>query len=131
MSFFIFFLPVYWSKIISVVVVRILSIFAVVIHTPGYNNTKMYNDIRVGIHPTVISINNSPDKNIIYVVNSGSNTVSIIDGSIDKLTAGVTFNVHPANSGSIWCNNKEYLTNIYLYIASGAKCIAKPNKDFG
>jgi YVTN family beta-propeller protein len=94
----------------------------------GYNNNKI-SDIRVGYDPTVISIN-SPDKNIIYVVNSGSNTVSIIDGSIDKVTAGVTFNVYPANSGAIWCNNKEYPTNTYLYVASGSKCIAKPNKDF-
>ena len=66
----------------------------------------------------------------IYVVNHDSDTVSVIDGSIDKAAAGITFNIRPPNSGGIWCNNKEYPTNIYLYVASGAKCIAKPNKDF-
>jgi len=84
--------------------------------------------IPVGKGPTGISINSG--MNIIYVVNSGSNTVSVIDGSTDKLTAGVTFDIHPANSGSIWCDNKDYPTNIHLYIASDTKCVAKPNKDF-
>jgi DNA-binding beta-propeller fold protein YncE len=34
-------------------------------------------------YSTVMSIN--PYKNIIYVVNSASNTVSVIDGSADKV----------------------------------------------
>ena len=57
-------------------------------------------------------------------------TMSVIDGSIDKITAGTTFNIHPANSGGIWCNNKEYPTNTFLYVASDTKCIARPAKDF-
>ena len=69
---------------------------------------------------------------LIYVLNTGvlPSTISVVDGSIDKVTAGVTFNIHPANSGGVWCNNKEYPTNIYLYVASGTKCIARPGKDF-
>jgi len=93
----------------------------------GHNNHKLH-DIPVGPDPTVISIN--PYKNVIYVVNSGSNTVSVIDGSADKVSAGVIFNIEPANSGDIWCNNKEYPTNVYLYVANGTKCIARPDKDF-
>jgi len=64
------------------------------------------------------------------VVNSGSNTVSVIDGSADKVAAGVIFNIKPANSGNIWCNSKEYPTNVYLYVTNGTKCIARPDKDF-
>ena len=80
----------------------------------------------VGKSPGYISI----ISNLIYVVNRGSATVSVIDGLSDKVAAGVTFNIHPANSGDIWCNNKEYPTNVYLYVAYDTKCIAKPNKDF-
>lgn len=64
------------------------------------------------------------------MVNSGSNTISVIDGSADKVAAGVIFNIKPADSGDIWCNNKEYPTNVYLYVTNGTKCIARPDKDF-
>src|SRR5215831_45697 len=94
----------------------------------GITDKKETPDIPVGTDPTVISIN--PYKNIIYVVNSGSNTVSVIDGSADKVSAGVIFNIEPAASGDIWCNNKEYPTNVYLYVANGTKCIATPDKGF-
>ena len=57
-------------------------------------------------------------------------SISVIDDSVDKVATGITFNVHPANSGNVWCNNKEYPTNIYLYVASGTKCIARPANDF-
>jgi hypothetical protein len=46
------------------------------------------------------------------------------------VAAGVIFNIKPANSGDIWCNNKEYPTNVYLYVANGTKCIARADKDF-
>jgi hypothetical protein len=75
---------------------------------------------------------------MIYVLNTPLNqinpvqpgTVSVIDGSVDKVAAGIIFNIHPFNSGSIWYNNKEYPTNTYLYVASGTKCIARLSKGF-
>ena len=74
---------------------------------------------------------------MIYVVNLGGSLfgpglVSVIDGSSEKVAAGVTLNVHPGNSGTIVCGNdkKEYPTNIYLYIDNGTKCTVQPNKDF-
>ncbi|MGC2570995.1 MAG: YncE family protein [Candidatus Nitrosopolaris sp.] len=92
----------------------------------GYDNRINY--IPVKRYPTGIALN--PETNKIYVANSGSNTVSVIDGSADKVSAGIIFNIEPANSGDIWCNNKEYPTNVYLYVANGTKCIARPDKDF-
>jgi hypothetical protein len=56
--------------------------------------------------------------------------MSVIDDSVEKVAAGITFNIRPANSGNVWCNNEEYPTNVYLYIVSGTKCIARPAKDF-
>src|SRR6266496_5449176 len=67
---------------------------------------------------------------MIYVVNEFSHTVSVIDGFSKKVAAGITLNTHPANSGTIMCDKKEYPTNIYLYIDVGTNCKAQPNKDF-
>jgi YVTN family beta-propeller protein len=93
--------------------------------------------IPVGANSKAMVINpnyRDPNSYLIYVFNEMGaqypNTISVIDGSIDKVAAGVTFNIHPASSGGVWCNNKEYPTNIYLYVASGTKCIARPTKGF-
>jgi YVTN family beta-propeller protein len=101
------------------------------------SSDKVIDTLRVGYYPTAIAVNNVYPY-MIYVLNAPeagndfqpTNTLSVIDGSVDKVAAGLTFNIHPANSGGIWCNNKEYPTNIYLYVANGIKCIARPNKDF-
>lgn len=114
-------------------------------------------DIPVGIRPTKLAYD--ANTNMIYVVNrgnvsqptlqklqpilgqpipshfnpfssSGPGTVSVIDGSSDKVAAGVIFSVNPANSGRIICNGAEYPTNIYLYVDAGTICTAQPNKDF-
>jgi hypothetical protein len=101
------------------------------------SSDKVISTISVGTHPSAIAVSNAYPT-IIYVLNTPPNrtnasprqTVSVIDGSVDEVAAGVTFNIHPANSGSIWCKNKEYPTNTYLYVANGTNCIARPIKGF-
>jgi len=70
------------------------------------------------------------ETGMVYVANQDSNTVSIIDGSSDKVAAGITLIIHPANSGKIICGTKECPTNIYLYVDVGTKCTAQHDKDF-
>jgi YVTN family beta-propeller protein len=93
------------------------------------NNTKI-KDIPVGKQPTSIGIDGSTDT--VYVTNSGSNSVSVIDAFADKVISQVKFNVNPFNSGYIVCDKDNLISpilqNIYLY--SGALCTAKPNKGF-
>jgi YVTN family beta-propeller protein len=104
-----------------------------VINPASLNNKT---DIRVGFNPALMAYN--INNHMIYVVNEGGNksginipgTVSVINRTSDELATGVIFNVNPANSGSIWCENKEYPTNVYLYVTSGTKCIAKSNQGF-
>jgi YVTN family beta-propeller protein len=103
------------------------------------SSDKVIRNITVGNDPFKIAVS-SVLPSMIYVLNTplnsmnpeepSTNTVSVIDGSIDKLAAGITFNIHPSNSGSVLCNNKEYPTNIYLYVANGTKCMARPAKGF-
>ncbi|MGA9149365.1 MAG: YncE family protein [Candidatus Nitrosopolaris sp.] len=98
----------------------------------GTTNTKE-RDISVGPFPSHIAYG----TDMIYVANEGyldlergQGTVSVIDPSSDKVVAGVIFNVNPANSGQIRCNNEVYPTSTYLYMDAGTNCIAQPNKDF-
>ncbi|MGA9154734.1 MAG: YncE family protein [Candidatus Nitrosopolaris sp.] len=95
------------------------------------SSPRVISTIPVGERPTQIDASN--DYPLFYVANNNQhmvNTISVIDDSVDRVAAGITFNIHPANSGGIWCNNKEYPTNVYLYVANGTKCIARPAKDF-
>jgi YVTN family beta-propeller protein len=92
------------------------------------NDKKEPHDIRVGSFPSDIAYNSV--TGMIYVANAESNSVSVIDVSSDKVAAGVTLKNHPANSGKIICDNKEYPTNIYLYVDNGTNCTVQPDKDF-
>lgn len=84
--------------------------------------------IDVGGRPTAIAINYDTDT--VYVANSGSNTVSVIDGISNKVVAGITFEIFPFNSGYIECDGLISPISQYFYVWSGAECIAKPNKGF-
>jgi YVTN family beta-propeller protein len=66
--------------------------------------------------PTVASfIAVDQRKNMIYVTNTGSNTVSVIDGSTNDLVIGLTFTIDPPNSGRIECIDKNEKTDINMY----------------
>lgn len=84
--------------------------------------------IDVGGRPTAIAVDE--DANTVYVANSGSNTVSVIDGISNKVVAGITFEIFPFNSGYIECDGLISPISQYFYVWSGAECIAKPNKGF-
>jgi YVTN family beta-propeller protein len=94
----------------------------------GTNNKVITNNIKVGSHPFSIAVN--PNTNLIYVANSGSNTVSVIDESLREVVAGLTFKVIPLNSGHIICNGREYATDTYSRIPYNSNCRAQPNTGF-
>lgn len=60
------------------------------------------------------------DEAFVYLTNTVSNEVSIIDAEKEKLLIGLNFNIHPSNAGKIICNNQEvenykrYELNEYL-----------------
>ena len=91
------------------------------------DDKKTPHDICIGHNPVNIASNRV--TGMVYVVNGGSNTVSVIDGS-DKVAAGVIFNVSPGNSGTITCSNKEYPTNTFIYLDIGTSCIAQGKNNF-
>jgi YVTN family beta-propeller protein len=96
------------------------------------SSDKEITRIPVGENPSAIQAS-SVFPSLSYVLDipiNHTDTMSVIDDSVEKVAAGITFNIRPANSGNVWCNNEEYPTNVYLYIVSGTKCIARPAKDF-
>jgi YVTN family beta-propeller protein len=58
-------------------------------------------------------------SNMVYVTNTGSNTVSVIDGSVDGVIERVNFNINPPNSGDIQCNGQQIVQNTYLFYRNG------------
>ena len=89
----------------------------------GNSNTNIRN-ITVGENHTSIAVDDNVHK--VYVTNSDSGIVSVIDTSTKKVVAGVTFNINPPNSGQIMCNNMKVITNLHFYI--GLAHNALPNR---
>jgi YVTN family beta-propeller protein len=83
-------------------------------------------DITVGEAPTAIG----SFWDSIYVANSGSNTLSVIDPSNDEVVAGVTFHIEPFRGGQIICNGLDTPINSHFYVASETECVAKPNNGY-
>jgi YVTN family beta-propeller protein len=69
--------------------------------------------------------------NMIYVTNTGSDTVSIIDGNTDSLVVKVGFNVLPLNSGDIQCNGQPIPPNTYFMYRNGTNLTCTANAGQG
>ena len=69
--------------------------------------------------------------NMIYVTNTGSDTVSIIDGYTDSVVVKVAFNVNPLNSGNIQCNGQLILPNTYFMYRNGTNLTCPANAGQG
>ena len=129
------FLAIYLPRILSYVLYSGSDTVSV-IDTSKYNvtdNTYNVTDIRVGNSP--INIFDDPSQSdAIYVANSGSNGVSVINSIKKEVVAGVTFDINPFRSGEIVCDTDfgglDAPLNRILYLTSGANCVAKPNKGF-
>ena len=89
------------------------------------NNSKVA-DVEVGDSPSSMTI--SKESNIVYVSNTGSDTVSVIFNS--DIMTGVALNVNPRDSGSIKCNGNDIRTHQIIYMKQGTQCIAEPSNGF-
>jgi len=70
-------------------------------------------------------------SNMIYVTNTGSDTVSIIDGNIDSIVVKVSFNINPPNPGDIQCNGQQIIPNTYFLYRNGTNLTCTANADRG
>ncbi len=74
----------------------------------------------------------NPATNKIYVTNTASNTVSVIDGKKDAVLVKLNFNTNPPNAGEIVCNGVKNLgTNSNLYSKGELlQCVANPHHGY-
>ena len=72
-------------------------------------NIHINSGIIVDSYPIGVAVN--PSTNKIYVANDFSNTVSIIDGSTDKVDATINVGISPYGIGVNPLNNRIYVSN--------------------
>ncbi len=58
-------------------------------------------------------------SNMIYVTNTGSDTVSIVDGKVDGIVERLNFNINPPNSGDIQCNGQQIMQSTFAFYRNG------------
>jgi YVTN family beta-propeller protein len=77
-----------------------------------------------------ITIN--PDENTVYMTNTVSNTISIINGSSDEVAIKMTFDVNPPNTGEIQCNGVKNISGNSTSYDRGQmlQCIAIPERGY-
>jgi YVTN family beta-propeller protein len=51
-----------------------------------------------------------PYENRVYITNTGSNTISLINGYTDEVAVRLTFNINPTNTGEIRCNGVKNIS---------------------
>ncbi len=69
--------------------------------------------------------------NIVYVTNTGSDTLSIIDGNKDAVIVRVAFNVNPPGVGDVQCNGQQILSNSSIVVYNGARITCTANSSHG
>jgi YVTN family beta-propeller protein len=86
----------------------------------------------VGFPLLASQITIDPYKNIIYMTNTGSNTISIINGNSDEVSIKVTFSVNPPNTGEIQCNGVKNISGNSTSYDRGRKlqCVAIPERGY-
>src|ERR671918_884204 len=71
-------------------------------------------------------------ENKVYITNTGSNTISIIDGKSNEVDVRLTFNINPPNTGEIRCNNLRIMSGNSTSYNKGQnlQCIATPERGY-
>jgi YVTN family beta-propeller protein len=72
----------------------------------------------------------NPYENKTYLTNTGSNTISIINGNSDEVSIRMTFSVNPPNTGEIQCNGVKNVSGNSTSYDRGQKlqCVAIPER---
>ena len=86
---------------------------------------RIAKNISVGKNPNAIVVNEV--KNLLYVANSGSKSISVINSSINEVVYGITFSTESRTAGDITCTSKGGShVGFYRYSNKIISCSAKP-----
>ena len=74
----------------------------------------------------------NPITNQIYITNTVSNGVIIVDGKTDNVVVQLSVEIKPENAGTIDCNNSKLLTQSFLLhpINTEIKCTAHASRGY-
>jgi YVTN family beta-propeller protein len=88
------------------------------------------NNVGFPLIASQITIN--PYENRAYITNTGSNTISIINGDSNEVAVTLTFNVNPPNTGEIRCNGVKDISGNSTSYDRGQilQCIAIPERGY-
>ena len=77
-----------------------------------------------------ITIN--PYEERVYTTNTGSNTITVINGESDEVTVRLTFDVNPSNAGDIQCNGLRNPSGNSSSYDRGQvlECLALPERGY-
>jgi len=91
---------------------------------------NMPTDLGFPLFASHVTIN--PYENKTYITNTGSNTISIINGNSDEVSIRMTFNVNPPNTGEIQCNGVKNVSGNSTSYDRGQKlqCVAIPERGY-
>lgn len=79
-----------------------------------YEKTGATHRVEVGKAPIAIAV--LPDLNKVYVVNTSSNSISVIDGTQDRVITTIKGGSHPYTVAADKATNKVYVTYTYDHI---------------
>jgi YVTN family beta-propeller protein len=87
-------------------------------------------DVGFPLLASQVTIDSFEDR--IYVTNTGSNTITIIDGKSNEVAVRLTFNINPPNTGEISCNNLRVVSGNSTSYNRGQnlQCIATPERGY-
>jgi YVTN family beta-propeller protein len=73
-----------------------------------------------------------PFENRVYITNTGSNTITIINGKNDEVAVRLTFDINPPNSGEIRCNDLRVISGNSTSYNRGQnlQCVATPERGY-
>jgi YVTN family beta-propeller protein len=102
---------------------------------PSFNHNdpsaKLHVNVKFPLVASFAAVN--PATNMVYITNTASNAVSVIDGNKDAVLVKLNFNINPSNAGEIVCNGVRNLgTNSTLYTKGEIlQCIANAHHGYG
>lgn len=72
----------------------------------------------------------SDEDNIGYVTHKGSNTITIFNGTDNRLLYFVNFQMSPENAGKVICGDKVFAGNTSLFLEPKIPCNIIPNEGY-
>jgi YVTN family beta-propeller protein len=125
------------SSTVSVIDGKTNRVVNTIIVNPSLGRPKTLGDpvlnmpilVKFPLIASLVAVNSV--SNMVYVTNTGSDIVSIIDGNKDKMIVREAFNVNPPNIGDVECNGQPVLSNSSIRISNGTSIVCTANSSHG